>query len=255
METEIAGIGHNMPPNDVQLLNHDLETKADKLIERQTQLLAAVNRIPATCEDDVIAGKIGDLIKQIGACTKSLNGMRVSEKEPYLTLGRTVDGFFNRFIDDLDNAKSRAARPLENYLRKKEDEKRAAAAEAARVERERAEQMAREAQELEAARMHTAAQSTMNEAVRAEEQAVASEKIAESKPADLARTRGDYGSVSTLRTTWAGEILDRNALDLKLLMPYISEDVLQKALNAFVKAGGRSMAGAKIFEKSTATVR
>jgi hypothetical protein len=254
-EEDRLGPKGNNPPSDLELLNDYLAGRTEALRGRYTDLLEAIERAPAECNDDDMAGKFGDMIKQLTACIKALETQRVDEKEPYLTLGRGVDGFFKKFTENLDSAKRKISRPLEIYLKRKEDERRQAAlAEAAR-QRDESARLAREAAELEQANMTQAANETLNEAVRVDEQAQKSEKLAEAKPAELARTRGDYGSVATLRTTWVGEILDRSALDKTQLWAYIPTDALQKALNAFVRAGGRELHGAKIYEQSTAQVK
>ena len=62
-------------------------------------------------------------------------------------------------------------------------------------------------------------------------------------------------SMSSLRTRWVGELDNKAELDLEALRPYLGVDLLQKAINAFVAAGGRELKGANIFEKSEAVVR
>lgn len=248
-------IGHNQAPDDQVLLQERLNDSTAELRNRHDELIAAVERIPEECNDDETAGKISDMIKLITACSKSFETKRVGEKEPFLTLSRSVDGFFKKFTENLDGAKRKASRPLEVYLKRKEDERRRAAEEAARVQREEAERLAREAELLAKANMPEASNDVLGEAVRVEEQAQKAEKQAEAKPAELARTRGDYGSLATLRTTWVGEIVDKKELDLEALRPFMSDDVLQKLVNAAVKAGFKELRGVKIYQKSEATVR
>ena len=247
--------GDNFPPNNPQLLQERLSEETIDLRSRHDELLAAVDRIPTECNDDETAGKISDMIKLITACSKSFETKRVGEKEPFLTLSRSVDGFFKKFTENLDRAKRKASRPLEVYLKRKEDERRRAAEESARLQREEAESLAREAQMLAQANMPEASEQALGEAVRAEEQAQKADKQAEARPAELARTRGDYGSLATLRTTWVGEIVDKKSLDLDVLRPFMSDDVLQKLVNAAIKAGFRDIRGVKIFERSEAMVR
>ena len=71
----------------------------------------------------------------------------------------------------------------------------------------------------------------------------------------MAKTRGTTGAVSNLRTVWVGEMADIVMLDLEVLRYHISPEALQKAVNSFVKAGGRKLTGAKIYEKSETVVR
>lgn len=253
--TEAATIGHNNPPSDQALLQEFLQDKTSQLRTRYQELIDGMARMPAVVDDEEMAGKFADMIKLVTANIKAFETMRVGEKEPYLTLSRTVDGYFKKFTDQLDQARKTATKPLEAFLRKREDEKRAAAQEAARVERENSERLAREAEELAKANMPKAAEETLKEAVRESNQADKSEKLADAKPAELARLRGDYGGLATLRTTWVGEIIDKKAVDLEALRPFISEDVMQKLINAAVKAGFRDIAGVKIYERSDAQVR
>lgn len=247
--------GSNHPPSDAELLQASLNEKTEQLQDRYTSLCQAVERMPEKCEDDATAGKIGDMIKLISACSKSFETMRVGEKEPFLNLSRSVDGFFKKFTEGLDFSKKKANKPLEVYLLRKAEEKRAAERAAALAQRAEAERLEAEARALEAANMQKPSEDALKEAVRMDEQATKSEKASEAKPAELARTRGDYGSLATLRTTWVGEIVDRRELDLAAIAPFLGLDVLQKAVNAFVKSGGRDLRGAKIFEQSTAMVK
>lgn len=102
----------------------------------------------------------------------------------------------------------------------------------------------------------------MDEAIAAEERrkkaqadAEKAKKEAEAKAAELSRQRGDMGSVSSLRTFWDFADLDRNALDLEALRQHLPADALEKALRSFIKAGGRELRGARIFQNTQAAVR
>tara|TARA_R110000868_G_scaffold350642_4_gene611924 strand:+ start:639 stop:1226 length:588 start_codon:yes stop_codon:yes gene_type:complete len=78
---------------------------------------------------------------------------------------------------------------------------------------------------------------------------------ATAKAADLSRTRGDHGSVSSLRTFWTFSDVERATIDLEVLRHHIPEEALEKAVRSFVKAGGRELAGARIFEDTKTVVR
>ncbi len=71
----------------------------------------------------------------------------------------------------------------------------------------------------------------------------------------MSRTRGEYGSMSSLRTSWVFDEIDRATLDLEALRPYLPTDGLDKAVRAFIKAGGRELKGTNIFETTAAVVR
>lgn len=252
---DVANIGHNNPPADDVLLLELLQEKTSVLRTRYHELIEGATRIPAVCDDDEMAGRITDMIRLIKACRKTFETLREGEKEPYLTLGRTVDGYFKKFTETMDDTVRKATKPLDAYLKKKEDEKREALRQEAIRQREESERKAREAAELEAANMPQAAKEVMQEAVREADRAEKTEKQAEARPAELARTRADYGGLATLRTVWVGQIVEKSELDLNALRPFMSDDVLQKLVNAAVKAGFREIKGCKIFEQSSAQVK
>lgn len=254
-ETEIAPIGHNNPPSDVELLRSHLGDITLKQRARYDDLTAALSRMPKECSDDEEAGKFTDMVKLLVASHKDFEALRVSQKEPYLTLSRAVDGYFKPFTEELEKAAMRAKAPLNVFLKKKADEEKRQREETARKAREEADRQAREAAELEAANMPKAAEESLSEAVIQDEVATKAEKAADAKPAEMARTRSSYGGLATLRTTWTGEIVDRDKLDKAALWNFIPDEVLQKAVNAYVKMGGRALAGANIYEKSEAQVR
>lgn len=248
-------IGHNNPPNDAEVLKDTLLSTHAKLLLNTDKLIESAGRVPEKCEDDEVAGKIGDLIKLLTGNRKNLEATRVAEKEPYLSLGRVVDGFFKTYLDKLDTAKAKAQKPLDAYLKAKADEERRRRIEESERLRKEAEEKAAAAAVLEQADMKPAAETTFADAQQAEQQAQQMQVSAQVKPAELAQSRGQMGSMASLRTRWVGEIVDRNALDLEALRPHISAEALQKAVNSFVAAGGRELRGASIFEKSEAVVR
>jgi hypothetical protein len=168
----------------------------------------------------------------------------------------------------------KAQREAENAKRAEDEAKKKAdddAAAKARKEREDADKAAADA--LAAARAKSAEEAAasvvaekaedraekterdLDHAAAIERQAGKIERTVSEKPAALARTRGDYGSVSTLQTRWVGELTSRADLDLNAIRAFIPEDALVSAINAFVRAGGRSLKGARIFEDTNVQVR
>lgn len=244
----------NNPPTDANPLRDRLTESYADMLTRAEELVAAAARVPE-CTDDEIAGKIGDFVKQCAAHQKLLDTTRVGEKEPFLAGGRTVDGFFNVPKERLEKALVPVRGKVTVYLRAKAERERREAEEAARRQREEAARLAREAAEREAASKAESA-ALMDKAAAVETEAVKAEQsIADAKPADFARTRGDLGSVSTLQRRWTFRDMNRTELDLNMLRPYLPADALEKALNAFIKAGGRQIAGATIYEAETASFR
>lgn len=247
-------IGHNNPPTDAEALQQKLRDDHDKPLGRAQELVEATARLPEITDQES-AGKVSDFIKQVTGCRKNLEAIRVNEKEPYLTLGRVVDGFFKTVTDSLDVAKAKAERPLGVFLKQQADAERRRREEEARIAREKAEEDALAAAALQRANQTDSAAVMLDQAVANEAVAEKLEHAAEAKPAELAKSRGTSGALASLRTVWAGELVDVNALDLEVLRHHIAPADLQKAVNSYVRAGGRVLAGAKIFEKSEAVVR
>ena len=259
MTQAIATIGDNMPPHDADPLRDRLsETHAD-LLKRRDELIAASERAPAVVADEGTAGKIADFIKQLAACIKNTETHRVAEKEVFLSAGRTVDGWFKKIGDPLIEAKRKIEGRLTVYQRQKAEAERRAREEAERIAREEAERAAKAAAEAEAAIKAApdlqAAIVAEAAAAQAAADAEKAKKAAEAKPAELSRSRGDYGAVASLHTFWDFADLDRATLDLEALRQHIPADALEKAVRAFVKAGGRNLKGVRIFENTETKVR
>ena len=255
----IAKIGDNMPPHDADPLRDRLSETHAALLKRRDELLAASERAPSEVSDEDTAGKVADFIKQIAACIKNTDTHRVAEKEVYLAGGRTVDGWFKKIADPLAEAKAKIEARLTIYQRRKADAERRAREEVERAARAEAERAAKAAAEAEAA---IKAASDLQAAIVAEAAAAQAaadaekaKKAAEAKPAELSRSRGDYGAVASLHTFWDFADLDRATLDLEALRQHLPADALEKAVRAFVKAGGRELRGARIFENTGTKVR
>lgn len=266
--SETAVVGHNAPPVDHDALTARLsESHADR-IARCRELSDALARVPDEFADTKTAEKAADFIKQLQAEVKTLNALRVEEKEPYLEGGRRVDGFFKNLSGGLERVKSEVSRRLTAYQRKIEEEERQRRAEEARVAEEAA-RKAREAAEREAAALaekETAEAAEQDQALdnaieadetarQAAEDAAAAQKAAEARAAAMTQQRSSVGSVASLRTTWEFRDLDRASLDLETLRPHLPEKALEQAVRSFIKAGGRTLAGVEIYEHKESVVR
>lgn len=250
--------GHNAGTQQ-EMLRDELEAENDALLRRTGDLLSAVDRAPPINDDDV-AGKVSDMVKMLGAAIKVSETTRMSRKEPYEALADVIHTFYKkRITDPLKDGKARMEAKLGVYLRETAAREKAI--------RDQAERVAREAQRLAQEAARKAAEAMQNEKdlqaaldaqARADEAAIASvaaSKAAAAKPAEMSRTRGDIGSLGTLRQHWTGEVVDRETLDLGPLRQHLSLDDLNKAVRAYVKAGGRFLDGAKIYEAQEVIVR
>lgn len=231
------------------------------LVARKDELLAAFERAPEDVADDETCGKMQDFMKQVDAAKKHAEKLRVDVKEPYLNAGRICDGFFKTITDPLDKVKKTLTARVTVFLRKKEDEERRRRQEEERRAREEADRAAREAAEAAA---KLASEQDLDDAIAAEdaakraaEDAAKAAKEAEAKAAELSRTRGEFGSVGSLRTAWTHDeqSLDRKTLDLEALRQHLPEDALHKAVRSYIRAGGRELRGVRIFEDRVAVVR
>lgn len=252
-------------------------------------------RDPATGEiapipDDDTKGKVASLIKRMRDTAKALAAFHGKEKQPYFRGGQAVDQYFFGMIDKLAR-RDKKNRPgaadvlgqmLTDYdnrkLAEEQERRRLAAAEAARVEREAREKREREERAAEEARLAAerarkpetkAAKEEVAQvaeehasAARVEETVAAQQAQAAAidtyrKPADIMRTRGDDGTLSTMGTEKYAEITDRTLLDLAKLGPYIPLDGLQKALNAWAKATDyrEEMPGAAVGRRNKSLVK
>lgn len=356
-EAHRLGPKGNNPPSDMEIFAEKMMGIYTDTFAFAQKLLEAEDRIPTEVNDDVTSGKLGDMIKQITQCDKSLNAARTEEKELYLKGSRMVDGFFNQYREQLGKLKIKASEIQAAYLKRKADEEARIREEKAKEAREQAERelaeanrKAKEAEELrrqqkeesdriakeaadreqkirddaaaeklkaqaeidrlnkekedtekvdaETKRKLREAEAKLKEvekteradlrevkaetreqegaiaqigaaakaaekssdrlldtAARTEKQADKLDRHADANAADMARTRGFEGSVSTVQTFWVGSLASRESLDLNALRAHFREDDLNFAITQFVKTGGRQLKGADIREESKATVR
>jgi hypothetical protein len=252
---KIASIGDNNPPNDAESLTIALCDNHRVALDHAQELVEQSKNISDEIRNDDAADRASDLIKLIMSRKKTLETARVAEKEPYLSLGRVVDGFFKRPMEALDAAHAKAKRPLDVYLK----EKAAKEQRRLREEAEAARQLAEEQRLAESALAK--ANQTEAAAVFEEKAAIttqAAEKLeakAEARPAELSRTRSAQGALASLRTTWQCTSFDPATLDLEKLRHHFGDAALKSACNSYVKAGGRVLIGATIEEISETVVR
>lgn len=258
--TEMHGkIGDNRPPDDVDPLTGRLaEEYADlKHAAEQLDIEASVH-YDGPIENDLTAGRYTDFIGTLHTHIKLAEKHRVGEKEPFLVAGRTVDAWFKAITEPLQKADKVVNERLRAYQIRKANEERHAREEIARRERERAEQEATEAARLAAA---VTDEHQLEQAVQAEElarlaaeEADRAKKEAEVKAAEISRTSGNRAQ-SSLTTFWDFSDLDRKILDLEILRSHIPLDALEKAVRAYIRAGGRELRGCRIFENYRTQVR
>ena len=223
-------IGHNQIP-EIESLTSDLKVRAD-------ELLAAVERVPATL-DQATVGRAADFVKQIGTHAKMIEERRSAAKQPYLEAGRVIDGAFKSIADPLTAAKKRVEAKIGDYQRKVADEER----------KRREEEARRAAEEAERAAAEAKTATDLETAIQREEEAKKAAEAALAKPAEMARTHGAMGAVATVRTTWEFEI--ENAADVPRQYCQPSDALIRMA----VKGGERAIPGVRIYQRESTVVR
>lgn len=259
MDTVQPGVGHNSPPTMAEEIIDKIGVAYKSLTDRSTALLDALTRVPPTVGDEATNAKCADFVKQISGCIKEAESHRVAEKEPFLTAGKRVDGFFKAVTDPLEKAAADVKRRMTVYQRAKDDAERKVREEEAKRQREESDRLAREAAERAGAMKK---ESDLAGAIEAEQAAAQAAKDAEkakrdagANAAELSRTRSAAGSVASLRTFWTFRDLDRDALDLNKLRAHIPQAALETAVRSYVKAGGRDLTGVVIYEDRETVVR
>jgi len=252
-------------------------------------LIAEAEKI-TELNDPETKGKVVSLIKRIRDAAKRGDGFRELEKMPHFRRGQGVDQFFFGWIDRLskrdrknrDGEADRLQALLNDYdnrvLAAEQERRRQEAAEAqrkaeklaaeqrekdriaeeARLAAERARAPAQiEKKEEAAAAAETAASETRVEAVIQSEKAEDAYVATLAKPADIMRTRGNDGTLSTMAREGYAEVEDASKLDPAILWPYISLDAKEKALRQWAKSQGyrTPMQGAAIGFRNKSVVR
>ncbi len=246
---KIPQAGHNKPPSDEEILAEKLKTN----YAAEIQKIEDLGKIEvADVVDDETAGKAADFLASVKSAKKAIEAAHKAEKDGFTKLGKIVDGFKNGNLAKLDKISARVVQMQQEFLEAKAAKERERLRLAAEAERAKADQLALEAEAHAAEGIHDTAQDLMDVAVMRDEKALRLDNYASSaKDSKLARTISESGATSGLRTSWAGDIEDIGAVDLQALRPYFKDEHIQIAVNAFVRDGGRVLAGVKIHQKST----
>lgn len=240
----------------------------ESLLTSTADILTRLRALPATINDEYDLSQYSTVITEGRDLRKRLEVYHDAEKAPFLRGGQGCDQFFFGCIDKLGrrNPKNPAGgldvadARVDDFLQRKlaaERAKRAAeAAEAARVLRvaeEKAAAERRAAQEAieaaararktenveahreKAANHALAAQQAAAEATLASERAEDARIDTLATAADLTRTRLDSGALATMKQVPFVQIFDVTKLDKELLWPFIKEEHLLMALNAWAK--------------------
>lgn len=284
------GVGDNSGDIDFAKIESDRLVLDYAELNRVSEELIVEAEGFTAIDDDASKMKVVSLIKRIRDAATRANGFREAEKMPHFRRGQGVDSFFFGIIDRLSR-RDKKARPgvadrlqamLTDYDNRKlaeEQERRRLAAEAAAREQKRladlAAEQARKAEEarIAAERARAPAQVEKKAEIAAVAETTASaaqidatlqagkaeEAYVETlaKPADIMRTRGDDGTLSTVAREGYAEITFAPDLDAAALWPHISLGEKEKALRQWARSTGYTtqMKGAAIGFRNKSIVR
>ncbi len=229
-----AQMGGNNPPllETLADTNKALIGEIDPIALRANKLSTDIKAADGVIKDEDQLGIVAELVTDTIALSKRIEARRVVEKEPYLTAGREVDGFFATFKERLGRIEQVFADLSTAYQRKKAaDERARAEAEAARLRAE--EERLRIA--ADAAKRPATTEKKHEQADEIAAQADAAEARAASTNHELAKVKTATGVTTGAKTVWKFSITDYEAIPLDKLRPYLKREQIETALTAFVK--------------------
>ena len=234
MSVAVAEVGHNAPPQHEIWAMHIDELFAEASNWCDGEPIDSQNK----------ADEVGKLLDMIRTASKDCDKQRAKEKKPHDDAGKAVQALYKPLLDKAEMASSACKRALTPWLQKLEDEKRAAAAEAARIAEEKAEAARAAAWAAEKASL---AEQAKVEALRAE--AEKAEKIAARADKDRAHATGGQRAV-TLRTSYKPVLVDAAAAlkHYRDRQPDALKAWLTDQARQDVRAGSRSIPGFEIEE-------
>lgn len=246
-----GGIGHNKPP-----LREALADATQALRAEYDEIAEAANGLPAEITSDDLDAKASALGYRAAQCWAKLEELRKEEKRPHIVAGKAVDDYFGVFLAKCDAIKKTLAARVGAWKQKKADAERARQAEVAAAQRAEADRLAKEAAEAEASGGIGDAAAAATMAKAAEARAEDAEAAAAAPIAETVRVRdSDSGVVSTGSETYDFTIDDLSKIPLTPLRKHLGKDCIERAVRAFVRAGGRELKGVRIFPKTAVQFR
>lgn len=247
--TAPAPKGHNNPPSDTEILSDNLTLRHVHAMRAAEGHLEIVANIPDHFTQENEASFTSDLIKLMQNLSKEMERRRKDEKEPFLRQGQFVDSFFGEYVTKLAAGIAKAKAPLDDWMKRKADAEQAERDATARLLQEQRDAALRAAVAPEAAGGAEKTPAERAEAVEKvsslNQQVKVAESIAAAPITTMAKTTG-RASAAALDEKWIGTITDVDQLELVKLRPFLPLAELQKAVDRYVRQGGRQLAGAEI---------
>lgn len=296
-DANTPGPGHNEAPDYAQETTNQMARDYAELFNTYDSLAVDARLLPNTINDDYDALQSGAIIKRFRDLDSRVENIRVVEGEPHLRRKNAIDALFFGLRDKIGrrnkaDRKSKAGATDVIQARINDYQDRKIAAERARLaaERAEAEHVAREADRrareeaaaAEAARLaaerarkpetsaakNAAADELAGKAAQAASLAQAAEErlddavfASTAKPSDIARVRGNDSAGGGVTLSVAQEpyatLVDRNLVDIKALLPFLTDAEIEKALRAWARTTGHrvKMDGTEIGFRNKGSVR
>jgi hypothetical protein len=206
------GPGHNLPPSPTPLtlpqITEHLEATQAALKTRRNTLLAKLQEIVTeipTIDDDEVWAAVSDNMALVDKLNQEIERQREATKKPFWEGGKLVDRWFKGITDSLAAPMQTLQQRCNDYVNRKAEAKRkAAAAEAARLQAIADEEAAKARAALRSSSPD--AGQALGTAADAATQARKATDLATGKAADLTRTHTDSGVTASAKTTWGYEV-------------------------------------------------
>jgi hypothetical protein len=241
MATAAATIGHNNPPEPTPFESFDAHLSG---LHEEAKLWLDGSGVQSEAD----AEGVSKLLDMLRTAAKDADRARAAEKKPHDDAAKAVQARWKPLLDRADLAASVCKQVLAPFLRKQEDEKRAAA-EAARREAEEKAAAARAA--IQAADLTDLA--AREEAERLLKDASKADVAANRAEKDRAQAKGGARAVS-LRSIWTPVLADSVAAlkHYRATRPDELKDFLLIQAERDVRAGERDIPGFTITEERVA---
>ena len=251
-------IGHNHPPVAIDVatsLKRRLDTIYQDLVARFADLELGCTRIPNPIYSEEEARLVTDFIAQCQVHMREAESTHKAEKATFLHGGRTVDAFFKRRCDRLNEALLPVFARLKDYR----DQVTAAAGERHHTLLRTAEADAKQATELRAEVEQLSQSKSLEDRRRAAEQLVLADALAERAQAlmreaaaclEPLRIEGEYGAVAYVAHIWSFEVTDPRKVPRRYLS--LNAEMVRAAIT---KDGVRDIPGLSIFQTENLRVR
>jgi hypothetical protein len=184
------------------------------LVQRRDELLAGYKRFleafPEGIPDETVQGRAADFAGPKGMMNtfiKECDNTHDVEKKPYIAGGKVVDAFFGSLSDPVERCQKDMRVRMRVFADKLEAQRR----EEARLEAER---LAREAALAQDAAIDAMTEEALDHAATVSQEAEEAAALAQASAAELSRTRGELGTVVSLRTRWVADFTESDLMTL-----------------------------------------